>query len=268
MDLNFVTFGDGSNRWKLAARRLHREARRSGWFSSTQVYDLGRLIHEAGADASGLQEYTRSSSRGFGYWLWKPILLKTLLSSLAPNSLLVYLDAGCQLNVNQNSKKRLEDYAHTAQENGIFAMETGLALKDWCKQDLLQRLRISDADASKFLVEPGVLFMANTPHAREFVSTWLDLCLESSNHFLDDSPSATANTPDFVEHRHDQSIFSCLYVARGIPSCPVETYFPNEWTTRGMTYPIWAARNSYPFKVVGPSLSARIVTKLRPLRGN
>jgi len=180
---------------------------------------------------------------------------------------IVYLDAGCQLNVNSSAHQRLEHYAHTAQANGVFAMETGLTLQSWCKQDLLQRLNISETAASNFLVEPGVLFLANTPQSREFVTTWLDICLENSHHFLDDSPSSAANDPDFVEHRHDQSIFSCLYMARSIPSCPVETYFPNEWATRGMNYPIWAARNSYPFKVVGPNLSASIVTKLRPLRG-
>ena len=42
----------------------------------------------------------------------------------------------------------------------------------------------------------------------DFVNEWMRIV--ENIHYIDDSPSALPNFPDFVEHRHDQSVFSIL----------------------------------------------------------
>ena len=266
MDMHLVTFGDGSFLWRSAAWRLARGARASDWFTTVRIFNLQSLLSEVGPDGEDLAEYAKSRTRGFGYWLWKPLLVRHALSTLPYGSVLVYLDAGCQLNFNESAANRLADYARMAYDNGVFAMSTGLTLSSWCKGDLMLRLGLTQAQRDKKLLEPGVLFLTHTRASMTLVQRWLDLAREDSNHYLDDSPSQIPNSPHFVEHRHDQAIFSCLYIADGLPSWPLETYFPNEWTTSGRNFPIWAARNQYPFPIAGSSLTARAFQAARQIR--
>jgi hypothetical protein len=37
-------------------------------------------------------------NRGYGYWLWKPCIIKKLLDQISMNDIIVYCDAGCELN--------------------------------------------------------------------------------------------------------------------------------------------------------------------------
>lgn len=266
MKMHLITFGDGSLRWRSAAWRLVREANASNWFATARSFNLQRLLSEVGPESGDLAAYANAEPRGFGYWLWKPQLIRHALSTLPSGSVLVYLDAGCQLNVNERATDRLADYSRIAQESGVFAMRTGLTLSSWCKADLMDRLNLSEAQGEKKLLEPGVLFLTRTPGSMMFVQRWLDLAREESHHYLDDSPSRIANSPHFVEHRHDQAIFSCLYVADGLQDLPLETYFPNRWSTSGRNFPIWAARNCYPLPIVGSSISARMFLRARRMR--
>ena len=43
---------------------------------------------------------------------------------------------------------------------------------------------------------------------RTLVNRWYELCC--NYHLIDDSPSIAPNLPEFIEHRHDQAIFSLL----------------------------------------------------------
>ena len=44
-------------------------------------------------------------SKGFGYWCWKPDIILNILNKINNDDCLLYLDAGCHLNI--NGKKRL-----------------------------------------------------------------------------------------------------------------------------------------------------------------
>jgi len=43
---------------------------------------------------------------------------------------------------------------------------------------------------------------------RELVNRWYEFCCDY--HLIDDSPSVVPNLPEFIEHRHDQAVFSLL----------------------------------------------------------
>lgn len=76
-----------------------------------------------------------------------------------------------------------------------------------------------------------------------FVNEWYSLC--EKYHNIDDSPSRIQNYREFVEHRHDQSVFSLLtikYNLRNIDFDP--TYFQN-WNDYNLIRhrPVVTARN-------------------------
>lgn len=50
--------------------------------------------------------------------------------------------------------------------------------------------------------------------------------METHRNFIDDSPSVIPNDPNFIENRHDQSIFSLLAKLEGISLLSHEENFP------------------------------------------
>lgn len=55
----------------------------------------------------------------------------------------------------------------------------------------------------------GIMVMCICNKTRDLLDKWFDI---THNHFelVSDAPSMYPNHPDFIEHRHDQSVFSIL----------------------------------------------------------
>ena len=53
-------------------------------------------------------DFLETNKRGYGYWLWKPYLIKSEFDKMKENDILVYCDSGCQ--INENGKRRLHEY--------------------------------------------------------------------------------------------------------------------------------------------------------------
>ena len=67
-------------------------------------------------------------------------------------------------------------------------------------------------------------FMKKSRAAEEFLKEWMDVYRKSFA-LIDDSPSKSPNFPGFIENRHDQSVFSFLWLLKGYPTfsgCEIE----------------------------------------------
>lgn len=260
MSVRLVTFADGSFRWRQAGRRLERQAKASGWFESIHRWtseDLQRRIPELQDNNPGLD---LASTRGFGYWLWRPYILRHELRSLQRGESLLFLDAGCQLNQTLKARTRFLEYLIAVNEYGNLVMQVDAILAQWCKGDLLAQFVTPNQGQEIHLVEPGVLFMQKNSANAQVLDEWIWWGERDDNHYLDDSTSITPNAAGFVEHRHDQAILSCLTITRPVHAIRRETYFPNSWSDEGMDFPIWAMRNSLPVPLHGFGPFSRLVT--------
>ncbi len=150
-------------------------------------------------------------SRGFGYWIWKPQVLLQELATLNEGDHLYYVDAGCHLN--PRGIKRLQEYDQLCEESecGIVATSIAYTEKAYTKADLfgyfgvLDRKDITDSDQ----VQATIIFIRKCTKSVEFIKQWA-ATYEYDVHLVDDSPSNIPNDTAFVDHRHDQSIFSVL----------------------------------------------------------
>ena len=75
--------------------------------------------------------------------------------------------------------------------------------------DLIVKLNMLD---DKYLnsdqYQAGVVLYSINDKTKNFINEWYDLGCDYHN--IDDSPSISKNSDIFIEHRHDQSIFSLL----------------------------------------------------------
>lgn len=187
-------------------------------------------------------EFIKSHSRGHGYWLWKPYLILKTLREMKDGDVLVYADAGCVLN--PSGRQRLHDYVDMARNSstGILCFELRDQLeRQWTKGDVFERAKYTGYDTRQICATASVWY--NCHQSRELAEGWLLACADENYHFLDDSPSRTPNQPGFIEHRHDQSIFSILMKQAGSAFLADETYYL-DWQNH-IDKPIHARRLKY-----------------------
>ena len=237
-----VTFGDGSLGWRNAARRLRRQTEAFGMVAKMIGHDR-KSLQNIIPELKSLNFNRRT--RGFGYWIWKPLLVSYYISN-CPTGIdgIIYLDAGCTLNLNSKSRERFSEYLKLSQEFGGLGFQMNHREEAWTKEDLLHLLDTGIGDRNSGQVLAGAFFLEKNTGAA-LAEEWLQLALQS--HLLDDSPSKLSNSVDFIEHRHDQSIFSLLAKKYNLLLLPDETAFhPGVNLDQAQTFenkPIWATRH-------------------------
>lgn len=264
--VHLLSFAAGSLRWKLAGERLGHEAKRTDAFQSVRIHNRQSLFREIPSFRMENPDLDIRDTRGFGFWLWRPYLLRQALYQAKPEDLVVFLDAGCQINWTRDSQRRFNEYLDQARTFGSLTMSTDQRLSMWCKADTLSAFDVRRQASNILLIQPGVLFFRRTEHNLALMDSWIDWGRSEAYHHIDDSPSNSANTPDFKEHRHDQALLTCLNESFGLNVIPQETYFPRSWSAQGHAFPIWAMRNSTPFSLYSQTLTSRIVTFVREKR--
>ena len=70
------------------------------------------------------------------------------------------------------------------------------------------------------MLDASFLMVSNTNAVRDFVREWQQFCTRPE--ILTDSPNTCGlpNLPDFVDHRHDQSVLSLLAIREGLVPGP------------------------------------------------
>jgi hypothetical protein len=243
----FLTFGGGSPRYIDAANRLLKQAQSTGWFNSIIAVDPNAIFEIDPRWGRRNKKFVLSNPRGFGYWLWKPFLIRTSLDRIPEGSILVYADAGCE--ISRFGDQRFFELISLLAHNDILAYELGELTAKWTKGDALHYfgVRLDSKEVLSKQLCATVVMVKNTSTTRKLVSLWQSTC-EFGNYFLvDDTKSIQVNHPMFIEHRHDQAIFSLLCSeSNTVCRIPDETYHSNFWRKRQYPckLPFHALRNA------------------------
>lgn len=233
-EIYFASFAD--HRYKKSLQRIKEEAKEMGVFKEIFCWNEDDLDDEFWEKH---KHFILHSTRGFGYYIWKPQVVLQALRKMPENAVLVFADAGCQLN--KEGIQRLYEYADMATNHpsGIVGFNTTFPIRDWTKISTLLYLRVTELEKTLPQHLGGVHVMCNCAQVRYFVENWLQLC--ENYEILDDRPSQYNNLPGFKDHRHDQSIFSILFHRYNGLSIPDETWWEPNWDDN-KKYPIHAKR--------------------------
>lgn len=169
--------------------------------------------------------------RGAGYWIWKFDIIKQKLDEIADNDILVYLDAGCQINV--NAKERFKEYIDmlNKSEYGFFSFSFHY-FKElfYTTKEILNYFNETPESnlGQDYHLVGGILLMKKCPHTYKV----LNKCFELLNHdpkLITDHYNKNNQNKEFKDNRHDQSILSVVRNMYG--SCIIndETYTEGDW---------------------------------------
>ncbi|MCH8466691.1 MAG: hypothetical protein LAT78_09015 [Roseinatronobacter sp.] len=265
MKLHLCSFAD--SRLQESSNRLLRQATDFGCFNSIKFFDESLL------DISFRKEFSeklKPNVRGFGYWVWKPQVILQTFAEIEKDSILLYLDVGCHLNL--GGKQRFQEYIDQLQSSNNFIMATELGAsnseKQWTKGDLLDYFSVRDnANISgSSQIAATFSFLKKNADSIDFVQSWLSTFRHDFT-LVDDTPSTSPNEPEFIEHRHDQSVFSVLSKLAGLEKISVNETYPSS-NAQAETADGWATLKDYPIhtrrdkKFVKQPWGEKIVSRL------
>jgi hypothetical protein len=148
-----------------------------------------------------------SAPCGGGYWLWKPYYIAQILHEAAPDDVVLYCDAAIEFIAD------IRPLVEICREGaGITLFQTHDHWNiEWTKRDCLVGMNCDEArfhNAQQ--VMGGFHLFRRCATSLEFVDAWLSRCCQPE--LLTDEPSKCGlpEYPQFVAHRHDQSILSLL----------------------------------------------------------
>jgi hypothetical protein len=213
------------------------------------LFDKFKLFTENDVSNDFKNKYDKvwsMNNRGGGYWIWKPYIISNMLESVNMNDMVVYIDAGCDINITEESVKRFNEYIEIVNNNksGILRFQLHHKEKDYTNKKTVDffknKFNINDEDYlnSRQLIG-GIIIVRKTQFSIEFFNKVLEVLNDDAYLFTD------IYTLSNEHHRHDQSIMSLLYkYMKGDGIINDETWFDDGCFIgeHSKKYPFWATR--------------------------
>jgi hypothetical protein len=267
----FLSFGDGRQGFKYAGQRLCREVSVSGWNSDQILLDSDTGSRLIGAEWDLHQNWMTQTKRGFGLWVWKPLIIKhALLGTFGDYDRVFYLDAGSQFSLKTvHARERFDQYLELADLSGGFAFthidgQSGIddfSDEAWGKHELHKALDPKGDVLKTNQILAGCLIL--TRESIDVVANWMNWSTKEDYFFLRDPSEASFQSSNFVAHRHDQSILSLLWKNSNFALLPDETWFAPDWADEAREFPIWTIRNSSSIKSPAQSGVAKLCQQIQ-----
>lgn len=247
----FCTFAD--SRMGKSLKRVKSQVKESGYFDEIYINneeDLDNDFKEL------FKDKLVKGSRGYGYWAWKPQIVLQTLKNMEEGNLLLYMDAGCHFN--KNGLERLNYYFKRVKssKNGLLVFQEAtesdnknlivnysIKEKIYTKSDLFNYFGVRD---DKNFYDTGQIaatafFIKKCKESEKIIKSWL-MIFENNFSLADNTESVSPNFDGFIEHRHDQSIFSIICKKTITDSVSAAELWQEDWG-RLKKYPILAKRD-------------------------
>lgn len=208
---NTVAVSFGSNYlYSRMAERMLRKLKRNYPNIQTKVYAEKDLD-------SDLIEYTRLFKRGFGYWIWKPYIVKKAIDKLNDGDVFLYIDA--RSGIPESNFFWLDNLIGDNQFDFV-AWQLTTPEQSRTTGDLFSFLDVEVGSSFALTGQFAATFFSFRvgPLTRKLVSSWFDVVIGQRS-ICRDEDSFNLNHPSFLQSRYDQSVLSILlkkYEALGL----------------------------------------------------
>jgi len=212
-----------NDKWIRSQNVLNNSATRNGFthYISFNPNNIDKQFVERNKDI------LNNNTRGFGYWMWKAIILKQTLEIANEGDIIAYIDSGNSIISNMNYI-----FNECLQNNIIFfdnrdGNQYGQIHTNrlWTKRDTFVLMGF---DKEEYYDTPQIdssyQFYKKCEYTKSFIEEYLYYC--ENRNIITDLPNITKdNLVEFKDHRHDQSIASLMAIKHNIKLYPE----PSEW---------------------------------------
>ena len=222
MKKKIILFAFASKDLIRSAKRLLNQASESNFYDEINIITSNKIDEVL---KSKIKKLSTGNKRGFGYWIWKPYLIKKIFDKIDYGDIINYVDIGCHI-IKKNSFKFNQYLDFIKQdENWILPFQYHKNLnhkvenilfpdrdeRKYTKGDLLEYFNFYNSTEVTHSPQfwAGCFFIKKTDTSINFLDEWLSI-FDKNFKLIDDSPSIKKNLVGFEENRHDQSVYSLL----------------------------------------------------------
>lgn len=161
-----------------------------------------------------------SQKRGYGYWIWKPFIILNELEKLNEDEILIYIDS-----TDLPEKIFFDIVLDHFNKKDLLLINRGYNHGEWTKRDCFI---LMDCDNNKYYesvqLEAGIIGLKKTEFNTNLIKEWFEFM--KNEKILTDIPNTCGqpNLPNFVDHRHDQSILTNLSIKYNLNSFNYPNY--------------------------------------------
>ena len=200
----FFSYGD--NNYKQSKLRLEQEAKNFG-FDHVKIYGREDLDPKFISKTQPFIDFVR----GAGYWLWKSFLLKKTFEMMNEGDYCVYIDAGCTINI--HGKETFQEYLEMLKndDSGMLRFTYNNTPEEMFTNDKVFEYFNKKEDTefrNTDILMAGIMIFKKCENSIKFVEDYYKVVTESPIIFSDYYNHERCEK--FVDHRHDQSVSSCL----------------------------------------------------------
>ena len=219
---HFITFA--TQNYLQYAKEICESALNKGAFDTVKIYEYKDI------DPIFLNKnrHILEQSRGAGYWLWKPYIIKKHLLDIDEGDILCYCDSSYLFlnNIQNVSDLWLQTKNIAVPHNK--PNDTSWFEKNYTKFDTLLLMNVPqnlhDSYRDSYQAWAGFFLTRKCFISTIFVGEWLTY--SQDNRIITDSKSILGKEyTDFIDNRHDQSVLSILLKKWKIPMDKIDKYF-------------------------------------------
>jgi hypothetical protein len=218
---HFRTIGLGTFNYRAASKRLAREVSSTGLFQTSLGHDEKFIKKFSPVFWKNHQNILKARTHGFGWFIWKPEFIKLCLAQIPKGHGLMYCDAGNQVSSKKTDIETLKSYLNLAHKNQVVGSNSqNFIEEEWSSKEIIDFFALTENDKKSNQFLGGFLLVVNSDEGSLFVKEWgTTACLDKHKYLL---PSLVSQTNEIsVNHRHDQSILSCMLKKQSKPSVKI-----------------------------------------------
>jgi hypothetical protein len=155
--------------------------------------------------------WERQPQFGFGWYCWKPWLIRRVLTEQEPGTVVLYTDADTY------PISDLTPIFDCAEREGVMLFEEQGCLNGmWTRADCWDAMGMVPQPESQHACGRFQLFRSGWIHSVEFLKAWERFCFVPECQFHEGS-TKHEDAPNFIRHSAEQSILSLLALKYSIP---------------------------------------------------
>jgi len=154
------------------------------------------------------EKFIKNNKRGYGYWIWKPLIIKRQLEKMKNNDILFYLDCGSSI---LNNSARITTYIEKLKSNDILVFENrDHLMKRYTKTNVIEEFNINNDILDQYMIESACIILKKSEFTIKFIDNWINYMIKDNYILINDDLLNLPQDEDFIEHRHDQIILGIL----------------------------------------------------------
>lgn len=215
MTSHFITFAanDGKNSYPeiyKASERLQKQAKKSNLFDTIIEYTEKDLQADKYFWPKH-EQFIKNNPKGFGWWFWKPYIIKKRLEQIKEGDVLTYLDCGCEIVPRFFNKK--DNFVSEIQASQLQAYPESIQrhCKHYTKQICYDFFNASESEMldNGFYYEANRIFLVKNNLTKKIIDEWWTV-LDAHYELHDNSKTTAPENSTFHETRGDQMIFNFI----------------------------------------------------------